>query len=411
MITKGIIGIIIILLVFSLFCGCGNNTKNKDLHSSATISKVTTDNSAISSSNVQPLVKMPFENDPQRQLTNGEFIWLWMDALDNHENPINSITEAVGTAEEYGYIQKGINIDAPITIQEAAFLMFGTVQNVRKLEYSHYDWQIFDLEQADDKYKLSLLTAYSKGLFTTINVNIHPKDALLLKDATLVLSRIMNAQGQILPPDCNAPYFEYQGLVELIRLDPAFIIDLKYTTADNFTGVKHYSRVLCLSEVDTAKMLLKANQYFNEQGFTIKIWDAYRPVSVQWSLYNATPDNLKSYAPAPSPYSQHSKGIATDITLVDNKGKEILMPTNFDSFDEKAHPDYANLPKQVIDNRNHLISGMQKQGFIVDNLEWWHFYNPSKTILPISEVTLDGFVEKRNEFYQKCIGNYFLKNK
>ena len=49
------------------------------------------------------------------------------------------------------------------------------------------------------------------------------------------------------------------------------------------------------------------------------------------------------------------------------------MPTKFDDFTEKAHPDYTKLSKEVIKNRNYLITIMGKYGFKVYYAEWWHF--------------------------------------
>jgi zinc D-Ala-D-Ala dipeptidase len=194
--------------------------------------------------------------------------------------------------------------------------------------------------------------------------------------------------------------------VEVIALDPSIIIDLKYATADNFTGVVHYTQSLCLLEEDTAQKLVAANRFFQVEGYTIKIWDGYRPVAVQWSLYHATPDYLKAYVPAPSKYSQHAKGIAVDITLVDENLQEINMPTGFDDFSEKAHSRYSNLSQSVLTHRDDLIAGMQAHGFMVSELEWWHFYNPEKSSLSISAVELDEFIHARNHFYLDIIQNH-----
>ena len=72
----------------------------------------------------------------------------------------------------------------------------------------------------------------------------------------------------------------------------------------------------------------------------------------------------------PSKYSQHSKGIAADITLSDKNGNEISMPTKFDNFTEKAHAYYKNLPCEVISNRDYLTNVMEQHGFEVNTFEW-----------------------------------------
>jgi zinc D-Ala-D-Ala dipeptidase len=357
---------------------------------------------SVSSSSIDTQLEI----DPNSPLTCGEFVWLWMKELDGN-NYNNIIAQAMKEAQQQGYISSDINSKKTLTIQDTAYLLSFDIQGDSKINSAHYDWQIADLDSADNSFKKYLLMAYAQGILTADNGNIHPKSSIFLNDATSIITRLTDKSKRRLPPDRAAPYFEYQGLVEVNHLDPTIGIDLKYATKDNFTGVAHYTRSLCLLEADSAKKLIKANEYFHKRGYSIKIWDGYRPVSVQWSLYYAAPANLKQYAPAPSKYSQHSKGIAADITLVDKNGNEMEMPTKFDSFSEKAHADYSNLPKQVIENRNYLIKGMEQQGFVVNSLEWWHYYLPGKTSLQISKVDLDEFVEKRNEFYQTTIQNFY----
>jgi D-alanyl-D-alanine dipeptidase len=226
---------------------------------------------------------------------------------------------------------------------------------------------------------------------------------LQYRDAASILERLTDKSKRVLSRGMKVPYFEYKGLVEIKRLDPTILIDFKYATTENFTGKKHYSTPLCLMEVDAAKALVKASNSFRKDGYFIKIWDAYRPEKVQWSLYYATPSNFKKYVPPPSKFSQHSKGIAADITLVDKYQEDIPMPTGFDNFTVKAHIDYNNLPKDIIDNRGYLISEMKKAGFSVNKLEWWHYYFPDKSNLNISNVTFDEFIEQRSKYYLQVI--------
>lgn len=336
-------------------------------------------------------------------LTCGQFVWLWM-RDSNAAGAGESVGQALSAAKERGLIPADTDGGQALTRETLARLITArkydlTQRDKPQLDESHYDWQLADLDTADPALKDYMLMAYAKGLLPAENGMIGPKSAVCPPFARDVLAR-MDGQGAIkAPPDQAAPYFEYKGLVEVRRLDPSVVLDLKYATTDNFTGVVHYPRVLCLLEAQTAKRLVKANRYFQAQGDTIKIWDAYRPVSVQWSLYHATPANLKQYAPAPSKNSQHSKGIAADITLVDKSGKELPMPTGFDNFTDKAHADYPDLPKEALANRAFLRKGMEQQGFTVYSLEWWHFYLPEKTGLSISDVSLDEFAQKERAFY------------
>jgi D-alanyl-D-alanine dipeptidase len=403
---------IVLLLILFLLSGCNNYAPNSSTPTekidSNTLSEpnssATSSLSENTSNNISVSADSKVNISATEPLTCGEFVWLWMAKLDGSLNYNKTVSQAVEIAKQQGYIPSKSNVNEALSIQEVAYLLTSTKLNSSKIDTTHYNWQISDLENADSSYKVNLLTAYAEGLLTTDNGNIHPKNSVYLKDATSILMRVTDVSQRLLPPDYTSPYFEYQGLVEVARLDPTIVIDLKYATTDNYTGVVQYSRALCLLEADTAKKLIKANQYFQKQGYSIKIWDGYRPESVQWSLYYAAPANLKQYVPAPSKNSQHSKGIAADITLIDKNGKEMAMPTGFDSFSDAAHADYNNLPKQIIENRNFLISGMEQQGFVVNSLEWWHYYMPDKT-------SLDEFAEKQNEFYQTNIQKYYSDSK
>lgn len=362
------------------------------------VSRRTRKKAAVSHSTARP------NSHPEKSLTCGRFVQLW----ENQKNPATpqeTPEQAVAFAKKCGDIPEDVSAAKPLDREILAYLLTAKNQEVSGLDESHYDWQIADYSSIDPAMRKYALAAYAKGLMPTKNGDFKPQKAVSLGDAQAVLSRLSGKSKPKLPPNTAAPYFEYRGLVNLKRLDPSITLDLKYATRNNFTGKVHYSRVLCLLEAQTAKQLVKANRTFHKRGYTIKVWDAYRPVSVQWSLYYATPENLKPYAPAPSKNSQHSKGIAADITLVDQNGKEMKMPTGFDDFTKKAHADFPNLPNEVLQNRAYLRKGMEAQGFTVYRLEWWHFYLPQKTSLSISNVSLDDFAQKEKEFYT----NYLKK--
>lgn len=198
------------------------------------------------------------------------------------------------------------------------------------------------------------------------------------------------------PKPTNKAFFEYNGLVELENYDSDFVIDLKYATTDNFTLRQHYETSLCLVNKDIASPLVKANNLAKKDGYRIKIYDAYRPISVQQALYDATPENLKQYVPKPSKYSMHARGITVDVTLVDSEGNELDMPTPFDDFTEKAHSDYSNLTKTQINNRSYLKSIMEECGFTVSKLEWWHFDGPNRDNYPILDISFTEFILARD---------------
>lgn len=190
--------------------------------------------------------------------------------------------------------------------------------------------------------------------------------------------------------------FYYKDLVELKSLDESFIIDQRYATRDNFTGRIHYDTVLCLIHKDIASRLLKAQRLAKSKGLSIKVFDAYRPVSVQQSLYDSTPKELKIYVAKPSASSLHPKGLAVDMTLVDANGKELDMPSEFDDFSIKAHIDYDGATERQKANRALLIDIMQKSGFRVNKSEWWHYYVPESASYPLLNVQFIHFLKARS---------------
>jgi len=118
--------------------------------------------------------------------------------------------------------------------------------------------------------------------------------------------------------------------------------------------------------------LQKVEAELKTKGLGLKIYDAYRPYSVTVKFYEVTPDT--NFVADPRKGSKHNRGCAIDLSIIDLKtGKELDMPTAFDSFSKKASANYANLPPQQIANRELLKTVMQAHGFKVLPTEWWHY--------------------------------------
>lgn len=161
-------------------------------------------------------------------------------------------------------------------------------------------------------------------------------------------------------------------LVNLRDIDSNFVIEVIYATTENFTGKQLYpeNELFILPEV--GESLSRVNRkLMDEHGLRLKVWDAYRPLSVQKLMWEIVPD--ERYVADPAKGSRHNRGCAVDVTLVDLDGNELEMPTGFDDFSERAHLDYMDLPEQVLQNRELLIQAMQSEGFTPLETEWWHF--------------------------------------
>jgi D-alanyl-D-alanine dipeptidase len=160
-------------------------------------------------------------------------------------------------------------------------------------------------------------------------------------------------------------------LVELITIDSTIKLDIRYATKNNFTHQQVYASARCLLRRAAAESLHVVQRELQKQGLSLKVYDGYRPLSVQKKFWEICPDDR--YVANPAKGSRHNRGAAVDLTIVDHKGRELEMPTPFDDFTEKAGRAYMKLPKKALQNRALLERVMTKHGFVAMPSEWWHF--------------------------------------
>ncbi|RLD25546.1 MAG: peptidase M15 [Bacteroidetes bacterium] len=180
----------------------------------------------------------------------------------------------------------------------------------------------------------------------------------------------------ILPFLCIALFLHkmegQNDLVDIADISTEFDYEIRYATTDNFIGEVLYDCAKCLLRYEVAEALVKANQYFCEKGYKIKLYDCYRPLDVQKKMWAKVP--RPTYVA--NPYKKgsiHNKGAAVDMTLVTLDGCYVEMGTDYDYFGREAHIDNYNLPEAILANRKLLFDGMYKQGFKNVRTEWWHF--------------------------------------
>ncbi|EPD99298.1 M15 family metallopeptidase [Capnocytophaga sp. oral taxon 336] len=168
---------------------------------------------------------------------------------------------------------------------------------------------------------------------------------------------------------------QQNDFVLLRSLSNDFVFDMKYATPDNFFKQAVYDCGECYLRKSTAKALVKANEEFKSLGYRIKLFDCYRPLSVQKKMWKILPGT--HYVANPAKGSKHNRGAAVDLTLVDAQGKELDMGTPFDFFGKKAHHTCTTLPKKVLENRKLLKDVLNKYNFKSIFSEWWHYeYRP-----------------------------------
>jgi len=162
------------------------------------------------------------------------------------------------------------------------------------------------------------------------------------------------------------------SLVWINSLDSTIVTDVRYATADNFTGQVLYSSSKVLLRAEAAKKIVEANaRLLKEKGLRLKIYDGYRPLSVQKKMWVIMPDDR--YVANPAKGSRHNRGCAVDLTIIDKDGNELPMGTAYDDFTEKAHFNYKGLSSEERANRDLLRSLMIESGFEPITSEWWHF--------------------------------------
>ena len=162
------------------------------------------------------------------------------------------------------------------------------------------------------------------------------------------------------------------SIVPLWSIDSTIVTDVRYATTNNFTGKILYPTDKVYARKIVAEALSKVHQDLIENyNLRIKIFDGYRPLSVQKKMWEIYPDDR--YVANPATGSKHNRGAAVDVTIIDSTGTQLDMGTEFDNFTEKAHPSYTNLPETVLNNRELLSDTMMKYGFYPITTEWWHF--------------------------------------
>lgn len=161
-------------------------------------------------------------------------------------------------------------------------------------------------------------------------------------------------------------------LVEIKKFIPNIKLDIRYASKNNFAKKAVYKQARAFARLPVVEALRNVQNELNKSGIGLKIFDGYRPYRVTVDFYEIASD--KSFVANPKDGSRHNRGCAIDLTLINLKtGKELEMPTPYDSFAPEAAADFNNLSEQVIRNRELLIKTMEKNGFKVLNNEWWHF--------------------------------------
>ncbi|NBX67816.1 MAG: D-alanyl-D-alanine dipeptidase [Proteobacteria bacterium] len=161
------------------------------------------------------------------------------------------------------------------------------------------------------------------------------------------------------------------ALIDAKKYDFSLVLDIRYATENNFTHKKVYPEARCVLRKAVAEALSRVQAYVKLHGYRLKVYDCYRPLSVQKKFWELVPD--EKYVADPNKGSKHNRGAAVDVTLIDASGQEVEMPSGYDDFTEKAHRNYQKASKKALSHRRILESAMEREGFQGLDSEWWHF--------------------------------------
>ena len=178
-------------------------------------------------------------------------------------------------------------------------------------------------------------------------------------------------------------------LVDVRTVIPDIDYYMIFATPYNFTGSTLYSRDIPILQAKTAEKLKGAQELFGEDGYGIKIYDAYRPSSVSGILFSIVGD--PSYI-APAGTSVHNRAAAIDMTLVDSDGNELEMPSPMHTLDRTSNRDYQGMTAESRKNMDYMASIMRRCGFTTVSTEWWHFSDTEIGNYPPLDFTFSEFL-------------------
>lgn len=211
-----------------------------------------------------------------------------------------------------------------------------------------------------------------------------PDDRLAEKNSRLYAKPIEGMFLSALPN--NVDPAKPSKLVDVRERAPDISINLVFAKSRNFMERRMYPRNICLLQENTLNKLIAAQKIFRKDGYSIKIYDAYRPYRVTCELATYLADHV--YLSDPLTGSHHNRGVAVDMTLVNLDGVELAMPSLVHTLDKTAHRANPDMSEEARRNVAYMTEVMRSCGFIPYMQEWWHFSDTQRSSYPILDVDL-----------------------
>jgi zinc D-Ala-D-Ala dipeptidase len=234
--------------------------------------------------------------------------------------------------------------------------------------------------------KKSILFIFTIALIACRNSDIREEKGNTKPEQLEVIGETAEKNDHFKPYNAYEQTLIESGLIDIGNLDSNIIVDLRYATANNFTGQVIYSDLTkAFLQADVAEKLKKAAAYLNQKkpGFKLLVYDAARPFSAQQFMWDVTQmpiEEKTKYLSNPKAGSVHNYGAAVDLSIVDEKAEVLDMGTEYDFFGDLAQPvkeaellRLGKLTETQVTNRKLLREVMKYGGFYNLPTEWWHF--------------------------------------
>jgi len=184
--------------------------------------------------------------------------------------------------------------------------------------------------------------------------------------------------------------------VNIRDIEPTIAIELRYATSNNIAHRRLYPfNMEPMIRAGVARRLMEVQATLRRRQYGLKIWDAYRPREVHAQLWRFVPKNDYVANPNDATSSMHTWGVSVDATIVDDWGRAVSMPTDFDVFTPAAMLHYIGTNPLIRAHLYLLQSAMARAGFYGLRTEWWHFtasdwrrYVPAELVKTANAVVL-----------------------
>ena len=186
------------------------------------------------------------------------------------------------------------------------------------------------------------------------------------------------------------------GWVNIRDVAPTIVVELRYATSNNIAHRQLYPfNMPPMIRAGVARRLIEVQAILRRRQYGLKIWDAYRPREVHAQLWRFVPKNDYIANPNDATSSMHTWGVSVDATIVDDWGRPVSMPTDFDDFTPAAMLRYTGTNPLTRTHLHLLQSAMAGAGFYGLRTEWWHFtasdwrrYIPAELVRTAAAVVL-----------------------